>query len=128
MRPKKKDPIVELYKQLKPLLERYSPPLIAKKDSATGYELRSNKQVVIADKMTSEIIFAAFMVQKGYVGFYYFPVYTHPEIRKNLQPNLLKLLKGKSCFHLTEETPELLVDIEAALRFGFNFYKKQDWI
>jgi len=128
MRPRKKDPIVELFKQLKPLLERYSPPLIVKKDSDTSYELRSNKQVVIADKMTSEIFFAAFIVQKGYVGFYYSPIYTHPEIRRNLPPNLIKLLKGKSCFHITEESPELFVEIESALRFGFNFYKRKDLI
>lgn len=128
MRPKKKNPLVELYKQLKPLLERYAPPLNAKKDSDTGYELWGAKQAMIAGKMKSEIFFAAFMVQKNFVGFYYFPIYTHPEIRKDLPPRLLKLLSGKSCFHITEPDENLLNDIEAALDFGFKFYDKQGWI
>ncbi len=128
MRPKNKDPLVELFKQLKPLLKKYSPPLKAKKDSDTGYELWSDKQVVIADKMKSEIFFAAFMVQKGFVSFYYFPVHTHPEVKKELQPKLLKLLKGKSCFHITQADDVLRKDIEGALDFGFKFYQEKGWI
>ncbi len=128
MRPKKKNPYVEIYKQLKPLLENYAPPLTAKKDSDTGYELWSNKELVIADIMKSEIFFAAFMVQKNFVGFYYFPIYTHPEIKKDLPPRLVKLLSGKSCFHISNLDDELLADIDSTLRFGFAFYIKQNWI
>lgn len=128
MRPKKKNPLVELYKQLKPLLEKYSPPLTAKKDSDTGYEVWGTKQAMIADKMKSEIFFAAFMVQKNFVGFYYFPIYTHPEIRKDISPKLIKLLSGKSCFHITQLDDLLLQDIEATLKFGFEFYKEKGWI
>ncbi len=128
MRPKKKNPYVEIFKQLKPLLENYAPPLTAKKDSDTGYELWSNKELMIADIMKSEIFFAAFMVQKNFVSFYYFPIYTHPEIKKDLPPRLVNLLSGKSCFNITSLDDELLVDIEAALRYGFAFYIKQNWI
>ena len=128
MRPKKKDPLSEIYKQLKPLLQKYVPPLFAKKDSETGYEVWGDKQTLIADKMNSEIFFAAFMVQKNFVGFYYFPIYTHPEIKKNLPPRLLKLLSGKSCFHISEVNPDLISNIESALEYGFRFYIKKGLI
>jgi hypothetical protein len=128
MRPKKKDPLLELFKQLKPLLQNYVPPLTAKKDSDTGYEVWGTKQAMIAGKMKSEIFFAAFMVQKSFIGFYYFPIYTHPEIKKDLPPRLVKLLSGKSCFHIAEVDENLMQDIETALAFGFEFYTKQGWI
>lgn len=128
MRPKKKDPLIEIFKQLKPVLQNYVPPLTAKKDSDTGYEVWGTKQAMIAGKMKSEIFFAAFMVKKNFVGLYYFPIYTHPEIKKDLPPKLVKLLSGKSCFHISELDENLIQHIETALDVGFKFYVQQGWI
>jgi len=128
MRPKKTDPLIDAYKKLKPLLEKYASELTVKKDTSTGYELWTNKQALIAGKMQGELFFAAFVIQKNFVAFYYFPVYTHPELQKNISKKLLKMLKGKSCFHITNLDSETFNDISNTLELGFEHYKKLGWI
>jgi len=43
---------------------------------------------------------AAVILQKGYVGFYLMCIYMNDATKKKLSPALLKLLKGKTCFHV----------------------------
>jgi hypothetical protein len=41
---------------------------------------------------------------------------------------LLKLLKGKTCFHLKQLDDGLRRDIEAALEVGTKSYKDRGWL
>jgi hypothetical protein len=50
------------------------------------------------------------------------------EVRKNPPPSLLKLLKGKTCFHWKKLDERLRKDIAAALELGTKSYKARDWI
>ncbi len=68
-------------------------------DSGGQVHVCSKKPMEIAGKKRDEIYFASIIIQKGYVGFYFFPVYTDEGLKKELAPELLKCLKGKSCFH-----------------------------
>ncbi|MNL75547.1 hypothetical protein D3C87_2013720 [compost metagenome] len=68
------------------------------------------------------------MIKKGHVGFYYMPVYAEPEMKKVFDPILLKLLKGKSCFHIKKLDDELLAHIESALAEGYRLYKEKGWV
>jgi len=68
------------------------------------------------------------IIQKSYVGFYFMPVYTDPETKVFFQPELLRLLKGKSCFHIRKVTPELLAQIDETLERGFKLYQERGWI
>jgi hypothetical protein len=43
-------------------------------------------------------------------------------------PDLLQLLKGKSCFHIKELNPQLESQIEDALKKGYDLYKERGWI
>lgn len=74
------------------------------------------------------MFFASLVVQSNYVGFYFMPVYTHPEMKKLIKPELMKLLKGKSCFHLKKTNNELLQQIKDTLKSGFEMYKKNEWV
>jgi len=58
------------------------------------------------------------------------PVYTDAELKKEdvFGPELLKLLKGKSCFHVRALDEKLEKQIEKALKLGFELYKKRGWI
>lgn len=69
---------------------------------------------------------ASLIFQKGYVGFYYSPM--NPEASKRLAPELAKLRKGGSCFHVKALTPEVRAGIKAALEFGRKCYREKGWV
>jgi hypothetical protein len=90
--------------------------------------LISEKEVVIAGRKREDLWFASALIQKGYVGFYYMPVYMNEPIRRLLKPELLKCLKGKACFHIKKNDPLLFDQIREALKIGYDAYKKSGWI
>lgn len=79
-------------------------------------------------KRRKEVHFAALIIQSNYVGFYFMPVYTDKEVQNLFGDELLKLLKGKSCFHIRELDNKLKNQIDNALKVGFKLYKKRGWI
>jgi hypothetical protein len=66
--------------------------------------------------------------QSSYVGFYYMSIYTDVDIKDLFEPELLALLKGKSCFHVRKLDKKLEKQIAKALRVGHQLYKKRGWI
>ncbi len=122
------DELQSTFEQLKPLISRYSPPLQPKTDTDRYYDVWSFKELVIADRKRKEVFFAGLIIQKAYVGFYFMPVYTDPETKSFFPPELLRLLKGKSCFHIKKLTPELLTQVDAALERGFKLYQERGWV
>ncbi len=102
-----------IFAALRGLLSVYAPPLIPKVDDASRYDLWSLKDVTIDGRKRKEVYFAGLIIQKGYVGFYYMPVYAETGLKTGFAPELLKLLKGKSCFHIKRLGPELLAQIAA---------------
>ena len=116
------------FKELRRLLKRYQPPLVPKMDDATHFDLWSVKDVEIAGRERTEVYFAGAIIQKSFVGFYYMPVYTSPEMKKLFAPELLSLLKGKSCFHVKALDARLLRQIKSALAAGYKLYKKNGWV
>lgn len=90
--------------------------------------LVSQKPVVIAGRKRDGLWFAGIMVQKSYVGFYYMPVYANPDMKKVFKPELLKCLKGKSCFHIKKNDPEMMGQIRESLKIGYEMYKERGWL
>lgn len=101
-----------------------------KAQGGTGGQLQLiNKRAVVIDgRKKDEMWFAGLLVQKGYVGFYYMPIYAEPEMRKSFSPEFMKCLKGKACFHIKKKDPVILADIKKALKLGFDKWKALDWI
>lgn len=120
--------LMEIYNRLKPLLKKYENPLVAKIDLDSRYDLWSIKDLVIDGRKRKEVAFAAIIIQSSYVGFYYMPVYTDEDIKRLFSEDLLKLLKGKSCFHIKKLNLELEQQIAQALELGFSLYKEKGWI
>ena len=110
------------------LLSKYVPPMEVRTDAKGGYHLWSNKDIVVDGRRRFEVYFAGVVPQKGYVGFYYMPVYTNPERKAMFEPELLALLKGKSCFHLRRWDPALKKQLRAALQSGYRLYKQRGWV
>ena len=120
--------LTAIFQALKTLLVRYQPPLVAKHDDARYYDLWSVKDLVIAGRKRKEVFFAGVIIQKSYVGFYFMPVYTDEESKVFFKPELLRHLKGKSCFHIKKLDDELIQQIDAALQAGFALYQTKGWI
>lgn len=90
--------------------------------------LVSHKPVTIDGRPRKELWFVSALVQKGYVGFYYMPIYAESEMRKHFSEAFLKTLKGKACFHIKKDTPEMMSDIKKAIDLGYKEYAKREWI
>jgi hypothetical protein len=122
--------LANVYDELRSILEKYSPPFTSRTNAVRNkrnYILVSEKEVVIDGRKKPEIWFAGIIEQKGYIGFYYMPIYCLPHV-KSVSPGLVKLLKGKSCFYIKSIAPELRKDIDGALSAGMAAYKKMGWL
>lgn len=90
-----------IFEALKELLTPYVKGSIVMRGGSGGQvALVSEKEIWVEGKKKPELHFAAVLIQKGYVGFYFMPVYSDPERKELFAPELLKLLKGKACFHI----------------------------
>jgi hypothetical protein len=91
--------------------------------------LVSEKDIEVSGRKMSEIWFASALVQKGYVGFYYMPMYAQPEkIKARIGPELMGCLKGKSCFHINKNDKIIFSQIAQALKAGYDCYEKMGWV
>ena len=122
---------MEVFESLKKLMTPYAKKLTARTGGVRNkeaYSLVSEKEVEVLGRKRNEMWFAGLINQKGYVGFYYMPVYAKPEMKKVFKPELLKLLKGKCCFHVRKLTPEVRMQVKEALKVGFEMYKAKGWV
>lgn len=120
--------LLPLFGELKALLEPYAGRYAVRRDEPGHYELWSEKDVVIDGRKRRDVFFAGLIVQKSYVGFYYMPVYVDTGLVDVFGPELLALLKGKSCFRVRELTPTLRRQIRDALKKGHSLYRSRGWV
>jgi len=122
------DELVLIFSRLKAILKKYEDFLKPKFDLDSKYDLWSFKEVEIDGRKRKEVPFASIIIQSNFVGLYYMPIYTDAELKDLLKPELLKLLKGKSCFHVRKLDSELEKQIEEVLEMGYQLYRRKDWI
>ena len=97
-------------------------------DKPGQYEVYYVKEVEMFGRTYPGLFFAGVLIQKGYVGFYFFPIYANPGLKDKLQPELLKILQGKTCFHIKKDDPVLFKQVEVALQIGYEFYQSKGWV
>jgi hypothetical protein len=117
-----------IFQSIKAELKVYQPPFVSKTDSDLSFDLWSFRDLVIEGRKRKEVYFAAATIHKDYVGFYYMPVYAQPEVKRLIPPELLKLLKGKSCFHIWKLDETLLAQIRSVLKLGYEQYASRGWV
>lgn len=121
--------LVPIFDKLKKLLLPYEKGSIVKRGGEGGQIIMvSERPFEFQGKKRPELWFAAALVQKGYVGFYFMPVYAKPEMKQVFEPELLQCLKGKGCFHIKKDDPGLFRQIKDALAKGYVLYKERGWI
>ena len=121
--------LVPIFTKIRDMLVKYGKGSVKQRGGEGGQVvLVSEKPVVIQGKKRDELWVGGLLVQKGYVGFYFMPAQNAAEKKEIFKTELLKCLKGKSCFHIKKEDPVIFEQIEQALRLGFQKYKERGWI
>ena len=121
--------LIPVFQAIRTLLLPYAKGSIRLRGGEDGQVvLLVDKPQMIEKRKKTELWFAAALIQKGYVGFYFMPVYMHGALKARLDPELLKCLKGKACFHIKTMDQTLIAQIQAALVLGYDFYKAQGWL
>lgn len=116
-----------VFQKLRERLSQLSPPLAVQADMEGKYELAGMKTVTVHNKTQEGIFFASAVIMKGHVGFYFFPIYTHPERFQDMPESLKKALKGKSCFHIKKDDDVLFTQVDEILKKGLVLYKEISW-
>jgi hypothetical protein len=120
--------MVKIFASLRQIMSMFvKGNFIAKDDLPGNYSIYYNNPVEISGRIYPDLPLAGLLIQKGYVGFYFFPIYTEPELKKKLHPDLIKQLKGKTCFHIKNPDPVVFKQIGDALEEGYKFYKSKGW-
>ena len=124
--------LTAIYTEVRALFEPYTSLYRIERDTPEGISLTSFEgvEMAFAGKMRSypTMFFASATIRKNSVVFYYMPIYCWPELKEQLGPDLLKTLKGHTCFHLKKLTPELMEQIRAALKLGHETYVQKGWV
>ena len=118
----------EIFHQLRLLLAECVPPLRAKADSPTLYDVCGTKTVTVAKKTVEGMYFASVAERKGATVLYFFPIYTHPKAFGGISADLKKCLEGKSCFHFQTLDPKLLAAVRDMVKAGLAIYRKDEWV
>jgi hypothetical protein len=118
-----------IFNELRKLLAAYSPPYQPRMQTDHAFDLWAEGDYEAFDKKRKEIFFASAIVQSDYVGFYFMPIYSDVEsVKQLIPPRLLKMLKGKSCFHINDWDDELAVQIRTVLKSGYAIYQARGWL
>lgn len=90
--------------------------------------LYGKKEVKGSGGKLAQTYVAGIVEQKGYVGFYFFPIYTHPSAFADIPEDLRALLKGKSCFHVRDFDAARQKQVAALLKKGIALYRTEGLI
>ena len=96
-----------IFKALKSILKKHEKRCVIDLDTDTEYFLNSKKR----DQQNKPIFFAGVSINKISVSFYLMAVYSCPELRASLSPELRKCLHGKSCFRFKRNEPVLFREL-----------------
>ncbi|MBI3366260.1 DUF1801 domain-containing protein [Candidatus Roizmanbacteria bacterium] len=123
-----KDNKQQIFNELKKALAPVAKKLDVRNDTDKRYDLFGKKTVTLYNKVHEGFYFGSIIIQKNYVVFYFFCIYSHPKEFADIPEILRKCLKGKSCFHITKLDKEVFKAIKEMVKKGYNLYKKEGLI
>lgn len=124
-----KTDLIEIFQTIRAAMQPYETlGFNSRINSDVEYDLWSDKNVVLLGKERNEIYFAGLKIMTSSVTLHFMLIYTNPELKELLHPDLLKLLKGKSCFHFKKLDETMMEHIAQALDIGYKAYKKNEWV
>ena len=116
----------QIFENIKSVLQKQSPPMVVSKNTKDCFELIGNKAVPYGSKkvMAPGMYFSSVVVRKDMISFHFFPIYMNREIFESLIPNMIKLLKGKSCFNFKKPEQVNEKELSALLKKGIEAWTK----
>lgn len=124
-----KTDLIEIFQTIRAGMQPYEAlGFTARINSETEYDLWSEKNVILLGRERKEIYFAGLKMLKSDITLHFMLLYTNPEVRELVHPDLLKLLKGKSCFHIKKIDDVLMAHIADALDKGYKIYRQNEWV
>jgi len=109
------------FKVLKTALKKHEKNLTIKVNKNDTYNLYAG----YSEKYKRDIYFGGVEIMKNYVSFHLMPVYINPKLLDDISPELKKRMQGKSCFNFNTIDRDLLKELTALTKKGFEFYKKE---
>lgn len=121
----------EIYAETRRLFDPYLELYLVERDGPEGISLTSHEGGEISFEGTIRsyptMFFASAVIRKSSVVFYFMPVYIWPELQAQFGDELLKTLKGRTCFHLKRMDENLRSQISTALAIGHRKYSEKGW-
>lgn len=120
----------EVFEKIKSVLQKQCPPMVISKDDENNFELIGNKPVPYGStkKIVPGMFFVSIILNKTMVSFHFFPMYLNKEIYEPLVPNMIKLLKGKTCFNIKDDKEINEKELNALLSKGIDVWKKMGYL
>jgi hypothetical protein len=121
--------LIPIFNELVKLFQPYVKGAMVQRGGKGGQvALVCDKELIIEGRKKTEMHFAAALIQKGYVGFYFMPAYMNPAFEKVFKDTeLMKTLKGKACFHIKKLDGNLTDQIKQALKVGHEMFSKKGY-
>lgn len=117
-----------LYNELVSLARPFEKHFSIRRPKPDHYHLWAEGEMELNGKSYKEMFFIGIQTNKSAVVIHYLPLYVDPDLKKHLNPDLTKLLKGKSCFHIKKLDDTLKKSITSSFKLGVEFYRKKNWI
>lgn len=117
----------EIQQTLKDLFSEHTPPLQVRQDEEKGFEVAGTKEAMQGKQKVSGYYFGSVVAKPKDIRLYFFPIYTDPDAF-SLSPDLKKMLKGKSCFHIKKLDDELISEIREMMGKAVGIYQEKDLI
>jgi hypothetical protein len=115
-----------IFSKLKAALKKQCPPMVCSKETSDTYEIIGNKPVPYGSKKTMlpGMYFASAVARKEMVSFYLFAIYYKRKEFEEIGPNVMKCLKGKTCFNFKKEEQVVEKELDALLRRGTRIWRE----
>jgi len=112
-----------VFESLKSILKPYAKAMTIKQDTENAFYL----DAPYSEKWKKDLYFGSVHIKKNYVSFYFMPVYMHPDLLKNISPELKKQMQGKSCFNFKKIEKPLFEELRQLTKQGFERFMKENY-
>ncbi len=119
--------LLEIRSFLEDSLKAACPPLKVNKQGPNGLEVTGTKEVMQGKQKVAGHYFASTVEKPKDIRFYFFPIYTDPEIF-SLSEGMQKMLKGKSCFHIKRLDDSLKAEVQDMIAKGIKRMQEKELI
>jgi hypothetical protein len=110
-------PFDSTFETLRGVLSQFAGELLVQVDKPGEYQLSSR---TLKDRIGRPLFVAAVQTKKNYVSYHLMPIYTLPDLMKDLSPSLRKRMQGKSCFNFTTIDDDHVRELTGLTREGIK--------